>query len=142
MRVVLDTNVLISALISPSGTTGAILEAWKDRRFDLLTADVQIEELRLCFGRPRLVPRYITRHDAGHLINLIRRLAAFVEPLPHIDRSPDPNDNFLLAIAEAGQADYLVSGDSDGLLSLRAHRRTAIISPAIFVERYLRLHGN
>jgi predicted nucleic acid-binding protein len=45
-----------------------------------------------------------------------------------VARSPDPNDDFLLALAEAGNADYLVSGDKAGLLSLRTHLNTRIIS--------------
>jgi len=52
VRVVLDTNILISALIVPGGTTNAIVQAWQNRAYTLLTCDEQIEELRDCFSRP------------------------------------------------------------------------------------------
>ena len=55
-----------------------------------------------------------------------------VGPLPPVKRSPDPNDDFLLAMAEAGKADYLVTGDKRGLLSLHRHKATRIISAVDF----------
>ena len=54
-------------------------------------------------------------------------------------RSPDPGDNFLLALAEAGNADYLVTGDKSGLLALASHKSTRIITArdfaALFAEQ-------
>ncbi len=47
--------------------------------------------------------------------------------LPHVERSPHPADDFLLALAEAGQADYLVTGDKSGLLALASHKATRIV---------------
>jgi len=134
VRVVLDTNILISALMVPGGTTDTIVRAWRNRSFVLLTCDEQIDELRDCFARPWLVPARIRRHEAGRLINAMRRFAAFVGPLPPVARSPDPDDDFLLALAEAGNADYLVTGDKAGLLSLRTHRSTRIVTASDFAQ--------
>jgi len=53
--------------------------------------------------------------------------------LPRGDRSPDPGDNFLLGLSEAGDADYLVTGDRRGLLALKRHKNTQIISARNFV---------
>ena len=102
--------------------------------FSLLTCDEQLEELRRCFGRPSLVPGRIRRHEAGRLINQVRTCAEFVDALPAVDRSSDPFDNFLLALAEAGAADFLVTGDKAGLLNLKSHGRTQIVTAGIFVR--------
>jgi predicted nucleic acid-binding protein len=55
-----------------------------------------------------------------------------VDGLPHLQLSPDPGDNFLLALAEAGKADYLVTGDKSGLLVLASHKSTRIITARYF----------
>ena len=49
-----------------------------------------------------------------------------------MERSPDPTDDFLLALSEAGKADYLVKGDQGGLLALDCHKATQIISASDF----------
>jgi hypothetical protein len=54
--------------------------------------------------------------------------------LPKVEISPDPADNFLLGIAQAAGADFLVSGDKDGLLKIGRHRKTRIVSVADFVS--------
>ena len=63
-------------------------------------------------------------------------MAEIIEPLPRVLRSPDPEDNFLLALAQAGKADYLVTGDKSGLLSLVRHEGTRIISARDFAELF------
>jgi uncharacterized protein len=70
---------------------------------------------------------------AGRLVNQLRDLAIVVAKLPKVDRSPDPDDNHLLALAEAGKAQFLVTGDKQ-LLSLKRHKFARIISPATLVE--------
>jgi uncharacterized protein len=54
--------------------------------------------------------------------------------LLQVRRSADPDDNFLLALSEAGAADYLVTGDKSGLLTLKKHKRTQIITARQFAE--------
>jgi putative PIN family toxin of toxin-antitoxin system len=134
VRVVLDTNILISALILPGGTTDTIVQAWRRRAYTLLTCDEQVEELRDCFARPWLVPGRIRRNEAGRLINQLRRYAIVVAQLPEVERSPDPDDDFLLALAEAGNADFLVTGDKAGLLPLQTHRGTRIVTAGLFAR--------
>ncbi len=60
------------------------------------------------------------------MVNQIKRLAEDAGPLPHVTRSPDPADDFLLALCEAGNADYLVTGDKSGLLVLDGHKATRV----------------
>ena len=131
MRVVLDTNILISALISSAGNPAIIYSAWEDGKFTLLTCAEHLDELRATLQKPR-VADLIKPYNAGRLVNQIKRLAEDVGPLPRVKRSPDPNDDFLLAMSEAGKAGYLVTGDKSGLLSLHRHKATRIISATEF----------
>jgi predicted nucleic acid-binding protein len=61
-----------------------------------------------------------------------KELAENVGSLPRVVRSPDPNDDFLLALSEAGKADYLVTGDKSGLLLLDRHKTTRILAAGDF----------
>ena len=131
MRVVLDTNILVSAVIAPAGKPAAIVRAWLDGKFTLLSCAAHVDELRATLQKPR-VAELIKPHKAGRLVNQIRKLAEDVGELPHVERSPDPTDDFLLALAEAGQADYLVTGDKSGLLTLATHKATRIIAARDF----------
>jgi putative PIN family toxin of toxin-antitoxin system len=127
MRVVLDTNILVSALLVPSGPPAFLYDVWHEGRFTLLTCREQLMELRAVLRKPALAER-IKPHKAGRLVNELTRLAEIIHDLPRIDRSSDPTDNFLLALCEAGRADYLVTGDKAGLLTLRRHKHTRIVT--------------
>jgi uncharacterized protein len=134
MRVVLDTNVLVSALIAPGGYPAAIYDAWEDGRFTLLTCAEHLAEVRATLQKPRIAV-LIAPYRAGRLINQIKKLAANIAHLPDVRRSADPDDDFLLALAEAGEADCLVTGDKSGLLALRKHKGTQIVTARQFTER-------
>jgi putative PIN family toxin of toxin-antitoxin system len=131
MRVVLDTNILVSALIAPAGNPAAIYNAWERGKFTLLTCAELLDELRATLQKPRIAG-LIKPYKAGRLVNQIKKLAENIGHLPLVRRSPDPADNFLLALAEAGKADYLVTGDKSGLLSLASHKSTRIVTARDF----------
>lgn len=132
MRAVLDTNILCSALLTPGGPTDRLYRAWREGRFDLLTSEEQLEEFRRVTRYPRLRP-FIEPAAAGSMHNELRRLAVLIEKLPVVDASRDPADNFLLAMAEVGEADVLVTGDKHDLLSLKVFQRTRIITARHFL---------
>lgn len=119
------------------GRRGIIYRSWIDGRFVLLTCHLQLDELRLTLKKPKLAAR-IRPHRAGRHVNELKELAVSVDPLPHVKRSSDPMDDFLLAAAEAGSADYLVTGDKSGLLSLHRHKSTRIVPASEFAEKCLR----
>jgi putative PIN family toxin of toxin-antitoxin system len=136
MRVVLDTNIIVSALIAPAGKPAAIIDAWLDGKFTLLTCATHLDELQATLHKPR-VADLIKPYKAGRLVNQVRKLAEYIAPLPRVERSPDPTDDFLLALSEGGKADYLVTGDKSGLLALDRHKATRIVSAREFTALLL-----
>jgi putative PIN family toxin of toxin-antitoxin system len=131
MHLVIDTNVLLSALMSPVSPSAQVLAIWRSRKFDLLTSDEQLDEIVRVTRYPKIRAR-LSPALAGRLVNRMRDLAIVVEKLPKVTRSPDPDDNYLLALAEAGDAQLLVTGDKP-LLALKRHKSTRIVSPAALI---------
>jgi hypothetical protein len=131
MRVALDTNILVSALMVQTGNPAAIYRTWQQGQFTLLTCEEHLDELRATLRKPVIAER-IKPYKAGGLVNEMKKLAESVGALPCVRRSPDPTDDFLLALSEAGRADYLVTGDKSGLLALEYHKGTRIVSARAF----------
>ena len=136
VRAVLDVNVLVSAAIGPLGIPRWLWLAWLAGRFTLISSDhilaTTIAKLRL----PRIARRYrLTERDVQTVASLIRARAAVVLLLPEdvVAVTDDPEDDAVLATAQLGRADYLVTGDH-GLLALRAHEGARIVSPREFAE--------
>jgi putative PIN family toxin of toxin-antitoxin system len=127
VRVVLDTNLLVSALISPGGVPDALYRAWREHRYVLVTSDVQLEEFRRVTRYPA-VRRFIESAAAGTLYNELRKLALVLTELPVVEASRDAADNFLLATALAGEAEYLATGDKRDLLAMKRFERTRIVT--------------
>ena len=136
MRVVLDTNILFSALISPHGTPDKIYRAWRAARFELVTSHVQLDEIRRASRYPKL-KSVLQPSKVGTMINNLQR-AVVLEHLTVDAEVNDPNDAFLLSMAVEGEADYLVTGDRrSGLLQRRNIERTRIVLPAKFCTEVL-----
>jgi hypothetical protein len=132
VRVVLDTNVLVSALLVESSLPAHLITYWRRGRFTLLTAAPQLEELMRVMRYPKICAR-LKPALAGRLINDLCKIAVVVETLPPVDASPDPYDNYLLSIASGGTANYLVTGDKTDLLTLGYYAGTKIVSVCEFV---------
>lgn len=131
MRVVLDTNVLLSALISPHGPPDTIYRAWRAARFEIVTSMAQLDELRRASRYPKF-KAILQPHRVGAMVNNLQR-ALVLEHLPTDIETADPFDAFLLAMAVAGDADYLVTGDMRAGLLQRGHiGRTRIVPPTLF----------
>ena len=101
MRVVLDTNVLLSALISPDGPPDTIYRVWRASRYPKFKSGFQ-------------------PHRVGAMVNNLQR-ALVLSQLPSDVEADDPFDAYLLAMAIAGDADYLVTGDYLAELLRRLH---------------------
>lgn len=132
MRVVLDSNIFISALISEKGAPFLVYKAWHKRRFDLICAEEQIDELRDVSKYPKF-RGVIAPHIFGQLINLLSATELVRVASVETELS-DPMDLFLLGMAETGNADYLITGDKRaGLLALKTYGRTQIVTPTAFI---------
>lgn len=136
MRLVVDTNILVSALLAASSLPAQLVVLWRAGRFELLTATEQLDELMRVTRYPKIRER-LAPALAGRLVNDLRVLAVTLGALPAVDVSPDPDDNYLLALAAAGSADFLVTGDKHDLLGLAVYRGTKIVT----VREFLAMHG-
>lgn len=131
MRVVLDTNVLLSALISPHGAPDTIYRAWRAARFEVVTSRVQLDELHRASRYPKF-QAVLQPNRVGTMINNLQR-AIVLDRLSSNVEADDPDDAFLVAMAIAGDADYLVTGDRRaGLLQKGNLGRTRVLTPVNF----------
>ena len=131
-RAVLDTNVLVSALISPGGGSARLLLALRSGAFELIVSPLLLVELREVLVREKF-RRYVSEAEADSYVELIRSEAivrAYPEPSPE-PLSADPDDEYLIDLARDAQADALVTGDAH-LLDLRAI--IPAMTPAEFLE--------
>ncbi|MFO1468628.1 MAG: putative toxin-antitoxin system toxin component, PIN family [Steroidobacteraceae bacterium] len=133
MKVILDTNILVSALLTRRGSSARLLDAWIERRFELVTSAIQIAELvdvtRRRHIRPLIIPAV-----AGRFVNDLRRHATMLGHLPSLSRWVDSGDDFLLAMAEVSEAQFLVTGDKRDLLALAVHGRTQIVTARFLLQ--------
>lgn len=133
LRVVLDTNVLLSGLAYPASTPGKILGAWRHGSVEVLLSQYILDELRRVL--PRLAHRHgLTAGEIEDLADILSIQAEIVEPVPSADPAlQDPNDQpilgTLLAALQNAKADYLITGDKD---LLRLSDRYPIATPAEF----------
>jgi len=129
VRAVLDPNVLIAALLSPSGTPAQLLPRWIAGDFDLVISEPLLEELRRALRYPKL-RRYIGADDADEYVAFLASAAVMAEqPATATRHSADPGDDYLLALAENERA-LLGSGDKH-LLQLAGE--LPIQTPAAFI---------
>ncbi|MDZ7669869.1 MAG: putative toxin-antitoxin system toxin component, PIN family [Gammaproteobacteria bacterium] len=103
MRVVLDTGILLAALITSGTPPDLIYRAWRKKAFELITSESQLEELRRV-SRYQKLTKYLRPAEAGTLVNGLRRQATVLQELPTVELSPDPDDNAILATAISGKA--------------------------------------
>ena len=132
-RVVLDTNVLVSALITPRGASARLLVELRAGAFELIVSPQLLDELRDVLWRPKF-RRYATEAEVEAYVDLTRREAMLfddVEP-PTSGPSPiDPDDRFPVDLARMAGAHTLVSGDAH-LLELRPV--VPVMTPGEFLE--------
>jgi uncharacterized protein len=133
IRAVLDTNLLVSYLLTHRPPIATLIdEHLAQERFSLVTAAVLLEELDRVLRYPRL-QRYYSEETRTRYIALIAALGEMIElpeSVPSICR--DPDDDWVIACAVVGEADYIVSGDRD-LLALERVGEIPILSAAQFL---------
>lgn len=127
MRTVLDSNILLSALISPHGPPHRIYQAWREHRLDLVTCPTQLDEIRRASRYPKF-RTILQPHRVGALVNALHALALPDPPLGGHELD-DPNDVWMLALAQASGAQWLVTGDRrSGLLARKRIGEARIVT--------------
>jgi putative PIN family toxin of toxin-antitoxin system len=128
VRLVLDTNILVSSLIRKDTPPYLLYRAWRRQRFVLLSSTHQLTEVEDVLARPRL-QKYVSPQEAQEMVRGLRIEAELVDvDLVDVAYSPDPDDNRILVIAIAGQVNYVVSGDRADMLSLGDVEGIAIVT--------------
>ena len=124
LRVVLDTNVLVSALLF-GGRVGMLCDAWKDGRIIPLVSKETFAEFRKVLSYPKFK---LSHREIRAIIN--EEILPFVEPVAIADQVTgvcrDSHDDMFIAVAACGNGAYLVTGDQD-LLVLKKYRTTKIV---------------
>jgi putative PIN family toxin of toxin-antitoxin system len=132
-RVVFDPNVLVSALISLRGAPAALYLALTQGRFELVVSPALLAELERVLLRSKF-RRYASVEQARAFVDAVARLSTVVDDEAHASGlTPDPGDDYLVALAPAAHADAVVSGDKH-LLSL-SEPTPPVITPHGFREQ-------
>jgi len=139
LRLVIDTNVLVSSVLTPGGNPDEVLQGVFDGGLHLILSRAILEEARRVFSYPKI--RKLQEQESvsveeieGFLISL-GRISTLVAPMEQSSFiHEDPADNMILAAAVAGRADFIVSGDRH-LLDLKEHRGITILTPAGLMKR-------
>ncbi|HXV61695.1 MAG TPA: putative toxin-antitoxin system toxin component, PIN family [Vicinamibacteria bacterium] len=140
MRILLDTNVLVAALITKNTPPDLLYQAWRRGEFELVTSDAQLDELRRVLNYQKL-RRFVSREEAKLLLETIDARARIVEDLPEVALSRDPHDNMILATAIKAGASLAVSGDKEGMLALEQVQGIPIVTPRAALARLSKKSG-
>lgn len=134
MRIVLDANVLVSALISGRGAPAKIIAYWQEDKFEVAISPPILQELDRVLHYPKLQERYrLPEKRIRHFLRLLARQAVTVAPPQQLAIiEVDPPDNRYLECALRAEAEVIVSGDRH-LLALGEYEGIQILSPAGFL---------
>ena len=134
VRVVLDTNVLIGALITQGTPPDRLYRAWLRGEINLVTSATQMTELADVLARPRL-QKFLDADEAAAIIENLGTRALILDDLPDVNVSPDSKDNPILATAIAGKVDMIVSGDKKHMLALGEVEGIPVLTAREALER-------
>ena len=137
-RIVIDTNILVSAILTPKGNPAKILKLVLEGKFTFIISPAILEETQQVLRYPRLVKlmqkNKITRKEVYDFLGKMSKVAVITPGKLEIDAIPDdPADNKILACGLEGEADYIISGDHH-LTDLKIFQGTKIVNPADFLK--------
>ncbi len=134
LRVLLDTNQLVSSLLSKTGLQRQLIDLWRDRAYLLLLAEGQPEEVEEVLSRRKIATKYrIPPTDRASFLDLLRAEAVILPRANAVGVCRDRDDDILLATAAAGGANYVVTGDAD-LLAVGMFREVSILDARTFFD--------
>ncbi|MEW8959264.1 MAG: putative toxin-antitoxin system toxin component, PIN family [Moorella sp. (in: firmicutes)] len=137
MKVVLDTNVVISGMLAPVGPPGKIVDLWADGKIEVVVSPAVITEYMGVFLRPKFA-KVGTVEERQQLLEGFINLENTILVLPDVEVNAinaDPSDNRFLECAKTGETNSLISGDSH-LLALEEYEGIPIITPGQFIETF------
>lgn len=135
MRVVLDTNQHISAVIVPQGNPARLFQKWREGVFELVLSPSILAEIKKVLLRPRILDKYsLTKREIDGVVEALYRYAVIVAPHRRVNAiKDDPKDNMVLECAIAGRAGCVVSGDHH-LLDLCQYKGIKILTAVQFLK--------
>lgn len=138
MRIVLDTNQHISAIIQPHGNPAQILQFWRIGMIELAISPSILEEFEVVVHRPRIQQKYnLSDKDITEYLEVIKEFAIVVPGKITVDAVPDdPDDNSIIACAIEADADVIISGDRH-LLALGSYQGIPIVKAVDFLNAYV-----
>jgi putative PIN family toxin of toxin-antitoxin system len=135
-RAVLDTNVVVSSVISKKGAPFHLLQAWTDLRFTFITSESIIEEVQRVLSKPDVKDVFrLTDERISQLAETMRQNAVVVPGKADVRGAipEDPSDEMFLAAALDGKAGFIISGDKH-LLDLKTFRGIEIQTARKFLD--------
>jgi uncharacterized protein len=131
-RIVLDCNVFVSALLSPKGSPAQILDQWADGNFDLVVSPLLLAELEKVLSRPKFHASIDSVHIDALLTGLAEDAVLVDDPSSQRGLTPDPGDDYLVALAQKADAQSIVSGDAH--LTQLGDVGPLVLTPREFLE--------
>ena len=133
MRAVIDTNIIIRALIKPQGTVGPILERLRDGAYIAVYSEPLLEEMLAKLALPRISDKYhLAEEDIADLLALFTLRGELVKPERTVRICRDSDDDMVIEAALAGLAEWVVTGDDD-LLVLERFETVRFVTPRVFL---------
>lgn len=134
MRIVIDTNVLISAFLSPRGAPAHVFRQYEQGSFDLLVSEPILTEYQQALKYPKVQAHHqMSDAEVASVIENFRRAAIIVSPqVPVQPDLADKDDIKLFACAVAGEGEYIVSGDRL-VQDVGAYKGIQVLSPSLFL---------
>jgi hypothetical protein len=134
MKLVIDTNIIVSGLIFLTAPPAQLIDLWNDDVFTLVTSQFQLQELRRVAEYEHLRDR-VRPDRLASFWSSVDATAIIIGELPVVELSIDPDDNSILATAIAGDADLIVSGDKRHMLSLGKAHGIPIVTARTALDR-------
>ena len=134
MKVVIDTNVVVSSFLSPGGAPARILKLLEQEAFELVISEEILQEYAVALQYDRVQKLHkLTDQQIIRVIEDLRAAATFVKPTVSLTVvASDPDDNKLFACAVAGSAQFIVSGDTK-VQAVKHYQGVVVLSPTLFL---------
>jgi putative PIN family toxin of toxin-antitoxin system len=132
-KVILDTNIVVSALIQKSYPHYIVFDYVLNELLQLCLSEALLNEYRDVLSRPKFSHISNFVNNAEIVLNRFTKIASFFEPVTHLNIIKDKSDNKFLELAEICNADFLVTGNSVDF-TITQYKQTQILSPRSFWE--------